>query len=171
MADLQCQTGSAIEHKVRRNRVQLRPQPQLRLRQNVQARLEDCRHKIVCRMVLPPPDPSRARIPACQKCPRFQPLLQLYSSHCWPLNRPAKITRPYSGRQTRFSSLGGLISLRQTAKSDPARFLPQKPMRSSFSSHRFQKTFIACFHRVTSCGASGSIFPCSTAIEGQGKKR
>ena len=44
MADLQRQAGPAVEYKVGRNSVQLRPQSQLRLRQDVQAGLKVCQH-------------------------------------------------------------------------------------------------------------------------------
>jgi hypothetical protein len=44
MTDLDCESGSAIEYKVRRDGVQFRPQSQLRLRQDVQTGLEVCLH-------------------------------------------------------------------------------------------------------------------------------
>src|SRR5665213_694761 len=44
MADLECQAGSAVEYKVRRDSVQFGPQSQLRFRQDVQTGLKVCRH-------------------------------------------------------------------------------------------------------------------------------
>src|ERR1700722_5025383 len=59
MPELQRQAGSAVEDEIRRHSIQFRPQPQLGLWQDIQARIKACRHMFKASGSLPEQSPRR----------------------------------------------------------------------------------------------------------------